>query len=48
MKLGKPNEGTLLVFTIVLGFGISAEGQLRLIVGSVKERLQVRRLLADL
>jgi hypothetical protein len=48
MKLGKPDEDTLLIFTIVLGFGISTEGQLRLIVGSVKERLEVRRLLADL
>lgn len=42
MEMGEPDEGTLLVLTVVVGFGFTTKGKLCLILASFEESLQVR------
>jgi len=39
MEMGEPDEGTLLVLTVVVGFGVTTEGKLRLVLASFEESL---------
>jgi hypothetical protein len=41
MKMSKPDKGALFVLAVVLGFSISAEGQLCLIFAGFEKRLEV-------